>query len=269
MPSPCAYHIAALLVTATLLSACGERTIKPLSEDGPGSRYVDAEIADAIPKKEPKSRYGNPPSYVVYGKRYYVLDSSHGYVKKGIASWYGSKFQGRRTSSGEPYDMYLMSAAHKELPLPTYVKVTNLENNRKAVVRINDRGPFHNNRLIDLSYAAATKLGIVEKGTGLVEIRTLQAEAGGPLSETRAQSPEPKPTIYIQVGAFSNRHNAELMLKRLEDYNLGQIRIQKGTRRQQVLFRVRIGPLTSVDLADHTAARLKQLGMQEYRVVID
>ncbi|MEN8130370.1 MAG: septal ring lytic transglycosylase RlpA family protein, partial [Pseudomonadota bacterium] len=258
-----------LLVTATLLSACGERSIKTSSEDGPGNQYVDTGIADAVPKIEPKSRYGNPPSYVVRGNRYYVLDNSHGYVKKGIASWYGSKFHGRRTSSGEPYDMYAMSAAHKELPLPTYVKVTNLENKRKAVVRVNDRGPFHDNRLIDLSYAAATKLGIVEKGTGLVEIQALPLGIAEPKKNAIEHQLETKPSVYIQVGAFSSRQNAELMLKRLKDYNLGQALIQKGNGRQQTLFRVRIGPLASVDLVDQTAQRLKQLGMQDYRVVID
>lgn len=266
---PCLYRIAALLATSTLLLACGERSIRTSSEDGPGDQYVNAEIADAVPKAEPKSRYGNPPSYVVMGNRYYVLDSSHGYVKKGIASWYGSKFHGRRTSSGEPYDMYTMSAAHKELPLPTYVKVTNLENKRQAIVRVNDRGPFHDNRLIDLSYAAATKLGIVKKGTGLVEIRAIQLGVAEPRNNAIEHRVETKPSVYIQVGAFSNRQNAELMRKRLKDYNLGRVLIQKGSRRQQTLFRVRIGPLASVNLADHTAQRLKELGMQDYRVVID
>ena len=101
---------------------------------------------------EPKSRYGNPESYVVFGKRYYVKDSSKGYVETGIASWYGTKFHGRRTSSGETYDMYAMTAAHKTLPLPTYVEVTNLNNGRSIIVKVNDRGRFHEIRIIDLSY---------------------------------------------------------------------------------------------------------------------
>ena len=126
-----------------------------------------------IPKVEPRSRYGNPSSYVVFGKTYYTLPSSEGYVERGIASWYGKKFHGRPTSSREPYNMYAMTAAHTQLPLPTYVLVTNLKNGKQIIVRVNDRGPFHDNRIIDLSYTAATKLDIVREGTGLVEVRAL------------------------------------------------------------------------------------------------
>lgn len=129
---------------------------------------------DAVPVAEPRSRYGNPDSYEVRGVTYHVLDSSEGYEAEGMASWYGEAFQGRRTSSGEPYDMYAMTAAHRTLPIPTYVEVTNLENGRTAVVRINDRGPFHDGRIIDLSYAAARKLGVVGPGTARVRVRALE-----------------------------------------------------------------------------------------------
>lgn len=260
-----------LAVLSILISACAERaTLKSdTQEDGPGDRHIGDETPDAIPRIEPKSRYGNPESYTVMGRRYHVLDSSEGYVERGIASWYGKKFHGQRTSSGDPYDMYAMSAAHKHLPIPTYVKVTNLENDRRIVVRVNDRGPFHDNRVIDLSYAAAKKLGIVAKGTGLVEVRAIDPRQ----KESSLAEPPPhngkKPKVYIQLGAFSSRQNAELLRNRLKTYELGQILIQESKLKRLRLFKVRLGPLSSVNLADRTAERLNKLGMRDYRVVID
>jgi len=159
-----------LLLLLGLLSGCSSTADKGWATNG----QPDADsIPDAVPKVEPKSKYGNPASYVVFGKRYYTKNSSKGYVERGVASWYGRDFHGRKTSSGEPYDMYAMTAAHKTLPLPTYARVTNLTNGRTAVVKINDRGPFHGDRVIDLSYSAARKLGVVAKGTGMVEIRAV------------------------------------------------------------------------------------------------
>ena len=130
-----------------------------------------------VPQPETKSRYGNPETYVVFGERYHVLDTSDGYVERGIASWYGEPFHGRKTSSGETYDMHRLTAAHKSLPLPTYVQVTNLDNGRRIVVRVNDRGPFHEGRIIDLSYAAARKIGMIGPGTARVEVRALDPPA--------------------------------------------------------------------------------------------
>lgn len=154
-----------------LLAGCGYLS----KQDGPPlfCRPDPDDLADAVPRIEPKSRYGNPSSYKVFGKRYHVLPSSAGYVKRGLASWYGRKFHGRRTSSGETYDMCAMTAAHRSLPLPTYVRVINLDNGRGITVRVNDRGPFHPNRIIDLSYAAAVKLGMAEQGTARVEVRVI------------------------------------------------------------------------------------------------
>jgi rare lipoprotein A len=143
-----------------------------------GPRDDAAAIPDAVPVREPLSAYGNPPEYEVDGVTYHVMDSAEGYQAEGTASWYGEEFQGRRTSSGEPYDMYAMTAAHRTLPLPTYVEVTNLENGRTVVVRVNDRGPFHADRIIDLSYAAARKLGIVGAGTARVRVRALEPAGG-------------------------------------------------------------------------------------------
>jgi len=148
---------------------------------GPPSAAVPSspeDVPDAVPRAEPPSAYGNNPEYEVAGVTYHVLKSAEGYVEEGIASWYGTEFQGKRTSSGEPYDMYAMTAAHRTLPLPTYVEVTNLENGKVVVVRVNDRGPFHSDRLIDLSYVAAQKLGIVKSGTARVRVRALIPDAG-------------------------------------------------------------------------------------------
>ena len=143
-----------------------------------------------VPRNEPRSRNGNPPFYDVMGKRYFVLSSSVGYVERGVASWYGPGFHKVRTSTGEPYDMYAMTAAHKTLPLPAYVRVTNLQNGRSIVVRVNDRGPFVGNRIIDLSYTAASKLDMLRNGTAMVEVRTLEAAAvGAPLTAALAMPP--------------------------------------------------------------------------------
>jgi rare lipoprotein A len=153
-----------------------------------------AGIPDAVPKYEPRSRYGNPPSYEVFGKRYYVLSSGVGYIERGVASWYGPGFHKVRTSTGEPYDMYAMTAAHKTLPLPAYVRVTNLQNGRSVVVRVNDRGPFVANRIIDLSYTAAAKLDMLRNGTAMVEIRSIDTSlppiitAAAPLPAPRADA---------------------------------------------------------------------------------
>ena len=161
-------RFAACALLAVVLAACGDGRVRA------PTRVPPSPPADAEPRAEPLSKYGNPESYVVFGTRYYTLKSARGFVEQGIASWYGNPFHGRRTSSGEIYDMYKMTAAHKQLPLPTHVAVRNLENGRTTVLRVNDRGPFHDNRVIDLSYAAALKLGVVDKGTAFVEVRALE-----------------------------------------------------------------------------------------------
>jgi rare lipoprotein A len=139
-----------------------------------------ARIPDAVPRYEPRSAFGNPPFYAVDGHRYVVLSTAVGYDERGVASWYGPQFHGLRTATGEPYDMFAMTAAHKTLPLPCYARVTNLSNGRSVVVRINDRGPFVANRIIDLSYTAAAKLGMIRNGTAFVEVQTLTATPAAP-----------------------------------------------------------------------------------------
>ena len=185
-----------LVIMVLCLAACGgiER------RDGPGRVAKAAKAPQVIPKREPLSKYGNPSSYVVFGKRYHTLKTAAGFKERGIASWYGKKFHGRKTSSGEMYDMYKMTAAHKHLPLPTYVKVKNLENGKTITVRVNDRGPFHDNRIIDLSYAAATKLGILGKGTAPVEVWAFDSEQPRFVDKTESDLTLPNKRDLAAIG---------------------------------------------------------------------
>lgn len=262
------------------LSGCGGGGNVRYGADGPGGAIDPNRIADAVPRVEPRSKYGNPSSYVVHGRRYHVMDSAAGYTERGIASWYGSKFHGRRTSSGEIYDMYQMTAAHKALPLPTYARVTNLRNGRSIIVKINDRGPFHDNRLIDLSYAAAAKLDILKEGTGLVEVTAIDprrpnsppaqlvSNQSGP-AQGGAGSVGAVDGVYIQVGAFSSRQNAEQFQAKLNSHAIGAVSIQEGRSGAGLVYRVRIGPLASVAAADRAAQDLERLGVANFHIVID
>jgi rare lipoprotein A len=244
---------------STLLSACG--TFGP--QDGPPPQTISAaDIQDAEPKPEPLSKYGNPDSYVVEGKRYYVLDSAKGYVKRGTASWYGTKFHGRRTSSGEIYDMYAMSAAHKSLPLPTYVQVTNLDNQKSAIVKVNDRGPFHDNRLIDLSYAAAVKLGITGNGTARVEVKAIDVAPSVGLSSQPA-----KPVAsghFVQVGAFADRNNAERLQERISLQVPFPVFISSV---KNTYYRVQIGPFSDRQQVEAAESRLSDLGINNILIL--
>lgn len=181
-----------LLSSALLLGGCSSVSVKP---EPPRDL---ASVPDAVPKNEPFSRSGNPDSYKQNGERYWVLKSPFGYVATGKASWYGKKFHGRRTSSGETYDMFAMTAAHKTLPIPCYATVTNLENGRSVVVKINDRGPFVDGRIVDLSYVAAHKLGMVEKGTAPVELRVIDTRGD---YSTRFAKAEPRAPVMPAAGA--------------------------------------------------------------------
>ncbi|MFZ9708522.1 MAG: septal ring lytic transglycosylase RlpA family protein [Steroidobacteraceae bacterium] len=163
-----------IVLLFVLIVIAGCTPLRPKSTPPAPSAKEVASIPDAVPREEPRGKYGNPESYVVFGKRYRVMKSGRGHVERGVASWYGPGFHSERTSSGEPYDMYAMTAAHKTLPIPSYVRVTHLENGRSIVVRVNDRGPFVGDRIIDLSYTAARKLDMVGSGTAPVEIRVLE-----------------------------------------------------------------------------------------------
>lgn len=258
-----------LLALTIVLSACGG---SPSSDGGPPRASVDvASIPDAVPKVEPQSRYGNPRSYAVYGKRYYPRKTSRGYRERGVASWYGTKFHGRRTSSGEPYDMYAMTAAHKTLPLPTYVRVTNLENQRSVVLRVNDRGPFHANRIIDLSYTAAWKLGVLSKGTGYVEVEALDPRSPRPATLAKtAPSPVTGPVqLYLQTGSFSVRANAEQMKWRMQSVSGGPVNIEPVQIGGRTTYRVRVGPIANVTKADRLAQQIADLGLETPHIVIE
>ena len=147
-----------------------------IKRDNDNISYKKQHVKEVIPKREKYSKYGNPETYNVFGKRYKTLKTHVGYVEEGIASWYGKKFHGRLTSTREVYDMYQLSAAHKSLPIPCYVKVTNLSNGKSLIVRVNDRGPFKKGRIIDLSYAAAKRLNIIEKGIARVFVEAIEVK---------------------------------------------------------------------------------------------
>lgn len=263
------------------LWSCG--TVTEQKDGAPSVTPDVSKIPDAVPRHEPRSKYGNPASYEVFGKRYYTLASSENYVERGKASWYGTKFHGRRTSSGEPYDMYAMTAAHKTLPLPSYAEVTNLENGRKVVVKINDRGPFHDDRLIDLSYSAATKLGIIDKGTGTVEVRAINTKnvvAAAPQKTEVVANVTPtsnslaeqgstmaKVALFLQVGAFSTLSRAEQIKQQVQQQIEESVFISAIERSPTPLYRVRVGPLESVEYGDRIASRLMGLGFSDTRIV--
>ena len=231
-------------------------------------------IPEPVPRAEPTSTYGNRSPYTVLGKSYQVLDSAEGYVERGLASWYGQKFHGRQTSSREVYDMCSFSAAHKTLPLPSYVRVTNLDNGRSAVVRVNDRGPFHAGRIIDLSYAAAVKLGVDRTGTARVEV---QALAGGGdqarpavRPEVASRAPVPASTDglgpqIVQVGAYRDQANARGIARRLQDAGIDDVLVEQVRLRDGEVWRVRVGPVAAPVL-ERVLDRIRALGLPSPRV---
>jgi rare lipoprotein A len=247
-------------------------------DDGPHARPpVDvSKVPDAVPRDEPVSERNNRP-YAVFGVSYRPLKSANGYRERGVASWYGKKFHGRNTANGETYDMYAMTAAHKTLPLPSYVRVRNLNNGRSVVVRVNDRGPFRDNRLIDLSYAAAHRLGIIGTGTGIVEVEGLTGDEPVTTVAARPGVPEiiPKavaaeaPRLYLQVGAFTSRDNAEALRNRLAGSDFKPVHIEPAELDGTPLWRVRLGPIASVDESDRLAARVRAEGLPHPMVVVE
>ncbi|WP_415899270.1 septal ring lytic transglycosylase RlpA family protein [Neptuniibacter sp. QD48_11] len=243
-----------------------------MRHDKAPDRPVDvSHVKDAVPKVEPKSRGGNKSPYTVFGKQYWVMNSSLGYSETGTASWYGKKFHGHKTSNGEIYDMYKMSAAHKSLPIPTYLKVTNLANNRQVIVRVNDRGPFHGNRIIDLSYAAASKLDILKHGTGQVRLEAIDPRAWQKSGAVVAATPEPVANIagrYLQVGAYSNRDSAEYVESQLRPLlpELAVL-IRPTTTNNRTLYRVQIGPLKQDTSLSDLTQKVEQMGHKNPRLV--
>lgn len=230
----------AKLTKKNISSANSHQIISTQShKDGAPAGPLPVTFKEPKPKNEPFSRYGNPESYAVSGRTYRVLTSSGGYKTRGIASWYGTKFHSKRTSSGDDYDMYAMTAAHKTLPLPTYVRVRNLSNGRVAIVKVNDRGPFHDDRVIDLSYAAATKLGLMPKGTAPVEIEALNT--GKHIAH-----------YYVQAGAFNSQQLASLLQNKLAKLTPSPVVIEKLDQR----FVVKVGPFANKSMSDNLKMKL-------------
>jgi rare lipoprotein A len=301
----------ALPVLAVLLGACAHAPSRQATAPSGGAAPTVlpqpvpdlSGIGDAVPRAEPRSSSGNPPFYDVAGHRYVVLASANGYLERGVASWYGTEFHGLRTSTGEAYDMFAMTAAHKTLPLPCYARVTNLANGRSVIVRVNDRGPFVANRIIDLSYTAALKLDMIRNGTAFVQVEALApgapalqatlpvttaaaSAASVGLSTVPAALPSPAPLpqaapalaaaesaassteaprFYIQVGAFARADNAQRALQKLRAAGL-DASLNDGPGMSPTLQRVRVGPIGSVQEFDTLVARLATLGFPDARL---
>lgn len=252
-------HVLPLL--ALLAAACAHEPQRPppvpATGAGPGA---------SVPRDEPRARLGNPPFYEVAGKRYVVLDSAAGFVERGVASWYGPTFHGGRTATGETYDMNAMTGAHPTLPLPTWVQVTNLQNGRSVVVRLNDRGPFSNNRIIDLSRAAAEQLDMIRAGTAMVEVRSL---AGASAQASPIGAPPVTTRFFAQAGAFADEDNAKRLAERLRDAGVGEVAISETGEGDRRLWRVRVGPVAGIGEFDALIERLRQAGVESPRLVLD
>lgn len=225
-------------------------------------------IPDAVPRFEPRSRSSNPDYYEVLGKRYSILKDDRNYKERGIASWYGTKFHGKKTSNGEVYDMYAMTAAHKTLPIPSYVRVTNLQNGHSAIVRVNDRGPFHANRIIDLSYVAAIKLGIQQKGTGFVEVVTVSRGKKQPQANHPAEKYQQE-MVYLQAGAFSSQQNALALKQRINAEQPVLARIISEKQQGKMLYKLQLGPITSAEHADRVFALLTKMGLDNSHFITE
>jgi len=263
----------ALVAAVAVVAACTASSTRSIpsptplptpSTQPPASMDVNT-IPDAIPRAEPRSAKGNPAFYTVMGKRYFVMPSANGYVERGVASWYGPGFHAQSTSNGEKYDMYAMTGAHKTLPLPTYVKVTNLQNGRTVTLRINDRGPFKDGRIIDLSYTAASKLGILRDGTAFVEVRAVTPSQ----QSDNAPAPAPAGSLYVQAGAFTTQANAAKLVDQLRAQGVTNASVRADQVNGQAMYRVRVGPVPSVPEFDRAVARLKKLGITDARLAAD
>lgn len=276
-------RLTVLLLAVSLLTACNGGSLRG---DGPptsGSARIPNLPGDAVPRPEAPSRYGNGPVYEVFGKRYTVMPSSDGYRERGVASWYGTKFHGNLTSNREVYDMHKMTAAHKTLPLPSYVRVRNLRNNRSIVVRVNDRGPFVHNRIIDLSYSAARKLDMIRDGTSLVEVTAISfddAQGDHPTRKITPAAPaealESVPgsaasgnQIFVQVGAFGERQNAERRLRLLSSSGIDNAFIYEDLSSIPALQRVRIGPVADVLQYDLIVEELETIGIMDPYLIVE
>ncbi len=241
----------------------------------PPDRVSAANIRDAVPRADPIRKSGNKSPYTVNGVTYQVMEDATGYNERGIASWYGQKFHGRKTSNGEIFDAFGVTAAHRSLPIPSYVRVTNLENQRQLVVRVNDRGPFHADRVIDLSYAAAKKLGFADLGTASVQLELIPvpgvkdlrtADAGPPWREVPVDSSRGR---YLQVGAFGSREAAQILVAQLQVYTNESVAISEHGSGENSLFRVRVGPVSDVGPLLQLRNTLVEEGFETPRLLVE
>jgi rare lipoprotein A len=250
---------AAIAVTLLALAACAPEPLRPAP---PPASSAPPPVGEGVPRDEPRAKSGNPAFYEVAGRRYAVLPSAIGYVEEGVASWYGPDFHGGRTATGETYDMNAMTGAHPTLPLPTWVRVTNLDNGRSVVVRLNDRGPFAKDRVIDLSRAAAEQLDMVRKGTARVEVRSLAS------GSAVTAAPAAGPAYYAQAGAFSSRANADALAARLTAAGIAGVSVAESTVDGRTVFRVRAGPAAGFAEFDALAERMRLAGADSVRLAL-
>ncbi len=226
-------------------------------------REIKALIDHSDIKQEPLSETGNNP-YTVYGVTYVPLPSAVGYREKGVASWYGEKFHGKRTSSGETYDMYAMTAAHKTLPLPSYVAVTNLRNGRKVIVKVNDRGPFIDDRIIDLSYSAARELRLIGPGTGPVLVESLT-----PWDTTGVAVKPAAPKYFVSTGVFRNQNYADNLTDQLNGSGFSKARVRSKSVSGAQMYQVLVGPYDSEPEARNIMSQLTQILSEEPALVLE
>lgn len=230
------------------LNACTTGRYQHSQDFVPNPILDPASLVDADIKVEPLSSMGNPKSYTVLGKQYQVMRDADGFKQSGEASWYGMKFHGHATSNGEIYDVYQMTAAHKTLPIPSYVKVTRIDNQKSVIVRVNDRGPFHEGRIVDLSYAAAVKLGIHKTGVAAVSLEVISTPQQGPVK-------------WLQVGALSTQMAATSLQQRLTAVQQWPVIVQKNEG--EALYKVRIGPIPEGQETDLVMKILQQNQLPE------
>jgi rare lipoprotein A len=234
-------RILLLCLPLLVMTACTTPSPTEQQDSAPATRLDPDAIEDAIPREDLITRAGNNRHYTVLGKTYTVMDRGDNYIEQGVASWYGTKFHGRPTANGEKYSLYAMTAAHRSLPIPSYVKITNLQNGRTAIVRVNDRGPFHSERIIDLSYAAAVKLGYAEQGTARVEVKVIDTRSIPAASSSLASA---NAAYYLQVGAFSDKARAEDLVRQLQPQFEEPVTVRDSA---DSFHRVWIGPIANLD----------------------
>lgn len=224
-------------------------------DSAPATRLDPHTIQDAVPRDDLVTRAGNTSPYTVLGKTYTVMERGDNYIERGIASWYGTKFHGRPTANGEKYSLYGMTAAHRSLPIPSYVKVTNLQNGRTAIVRVNDRGPFHSERIIDLSYAAAVKLGYAEQGTARVQVEVIDTRQAPATTTVASAAPVANTPYYLQAGAFSDKVRAQQLVQQLQALIPQPVALRDHN---DSLHRVWIGPIATLDMVRSISSLLEQ-----------